>query len=97
MTSVLTRFELLQGARPEHVTATLELLNALEPLPIDRRIADIAGRVSRHYRDTGWTIGPVDCLIAATAMVRDLVVVTFNRKHYRAPGLRVYEDMPALT
>lgn len=94
MISVLNRFEILQGARPHDLERTRDLLDNLESLPVDRRIVDLARRVSRHYRSTGWTIGPGDCLLAATAMIHDLVVVTFNRKHYRAPGLRVYRDMP---
>lgn len=93
MISVLNRFEILQGARAHDFDRTRDLLDNLESLAVDRRIAGLAGRVSRHYRSTGETIGPVDCLLAATAMIHDLVVVTFNRKHYRAPGLRVYRDM----
>lgn len=94
MISVLTRFELLQGVWPKDRARTLELLNALEGLPVDQRTADLAGRVSRQHRDGGFAVGPVDCLISATAMIWDLTVVTFNLKDYRLPGLRVYPRMP---
>ena len=82
--SVVTRCELFAGksTREEIVR---ELLAPFLELPVDRNVAERAGRI-RRTRD----VRTPDALIAATAMEHQLILVTRNIRDFRAaPGLRV--------
>ncbi len=84
--SVITRAELF--ARTRGVEAAAVLLAPLGEIPVDRAIAERAGRIRR---DTG--IRLPDALIAATAMTRSLMLATRNRKDFdRVPGLTLYDS-----
>lgn len=74
--SVVTRCELF-AARNVDEPALRRTLSVLEEISVDRAIAESAGRVRR-------TAGiPVpDALIAATALERDMMVMTRNRRHF---------------
>jgi tRNA(fMet)-specific endonuclease VapC len=91
----IVRSELLYGARhSQRVEANLRLLKRFfEPLvslPFDDRCADEAALIRLELVRTGRPIGPNDLLIAATARVHDLVLVTHNTREFsRVPGLRV--------
>ena len=62
------------------------LLDAYEArlLPVDARVADAWGRM--NVPDP---ISPVDGLLAATALVHDLTLVTRNTKHVSRTGARL--------
>ena len=82
--SSVTRAELFAG----HATDERRVRQLVEPfieLPVDRAIAERAGRL-RRTRDV--RLG--DALIAATAAEHRLQVVTRNQRHFaRLPGVRV--------
>lgn len=81
--SVITRAELFAGSSATN--AVNELLGALREVPVDRAIAERAGRVRR---ETGLRLP--DALIAATALERGLQVATRNVRHFsRVRGVRV--------
>lgn len=73
--SVVTRAELFAGNTATDLSA--QLLAPFRELPVDRDIAERAGRVVREFG----TRLP-DALIAATAMEHGLSIVTRNRKHF---------------
>lgn len=81
--SVVTRCELCAGP-PEQDEAVRVLLAAFEEVPVDARIAELAGRLRRQ---TG--VRTPDALIAATALTRALDLMTRN--------LRDFEAIPKLT
>jgi tRNA(fMet)-specific endonuclease VapC len=67
---------------------TEELLPRVEVLPVDGQVAERAGEVLADLESRGLKIGTEDVLIAATALVHDLTVVTRNLRHFqRVPGL----------
>ncbi len=81
--SVVTRCELFAGSATQEETVGL-LLAPLTELPVDRPVAELAGRLRR---ESG--VRTPDALIAATAMVHDLELVTRNLRDFgRVPGLR---------
>jgi predicted nucleic acid-binding protein len=81
--SVITRAELLAGD-PQHEPAIRRLLAGMDELVVDRRVADRAGTLRRAG------LRMPDALIAATAIVHNLTLLTHNTADFRkAPGLRV--------
>ena len=78
-----------KSAQPARARAALAELSAvMAPLPFDADAADAYGRIRCSLERKGRSIGPMDLLIAAQALSRDLVLVTDNvREFKRVPGL----------
>ena len=58
-------------------------------LPFDADCAAAYGRIRAALERKGASIGPMDVLIAAQAVARDLVLVTDNLREFRrVPGLQ---------
>lgn len=88
--SEMTRYELrycasLQ-ARAEEIWAKIarEILPLPLWLPIDEPTSLAAGRLRGELRSSGRTIEVQDAFLAATALVRDLVLVTRNVRHFES-------------
>lgn len=87
--SVMNIAELYQGVRNgEEQTKLEKMISAMTALPITSAIAERGGLFSRDYRPTHGC-GLADCLIAATAELHGLTLVTLNAKHF--PMLRDLE------
>jgi tRNA(fMet)-specific endonuclease VapC len=93
--SAITRYELLLGVekcppawkKKEGAKVHL-LLDHLHILPFTGDTAAIAARVRASLETIGRPIGPMDILIASTALENDLPLVTTNLKEFqRVPGL----------
>lgn len=84
--SVITRAELRAGARTDaDREAIRRLLGAMTEFPVDRQVADEAGRIRG---EAGIRLS--DALIAATALVHSLIVHTRNVRDFkRVAGLRI--------
>lgn len=81
--SVVTRAELFAGSTASDLVATL--LGPFREIPVDRPIAERAGRIAR---ESG--IRLPDALIAATALEHGLAIVTRNRRHFEPiRGVRI--------
>jgi predicted nucleic acid-binding protein len=66
------------------------LLAEFAILPVDAAVADRFGEVGARLLDRGQSIATPDLLIAATALVHDLTMVTGNVRHFAAiEGLRL--------
>jgi len=84
--SVVTRCELYAGTKADETELNV-LLAPFTELPVDRSIAERAGRLRRQ---TGTRIA--DALIAATALENGLSLVTRNVRDFkRVPGLQLHE------
>lgn len=94
-TSAVVYAELLYGARKSaKVDGNLErlrrLFDVLPAEPFDEAAAHWYGLVRADLERAGTPIGAHDLMIAATALARDLTVVTRNTREFiRVPGLRV--------
>lgn len=87
--SAMNIAELYQGVRNGDEQTKLEkMISAMTCLPITSGIAERGGLFSRDYR-ASHGCGLADCLIAATADLHGLSLVTLNAKHY--PMLRDVE------
>jgi tRNA(fMet)-specific endonuclease VapC len=67
-----------------------ELLNDVQILDFDKNCAMEFGLLNGRLLLIGITVNPVDLMIAATARIHDLTLVTHNvRDFQRIPGLRM--------
>ncbi|MGH3980848.1 MAG: type II toxin-antitoxin system VapC family toxin [Pseudonocardiaceae bacterium] len=80
--SVVTNAEILGGMRSPERREVNRLLNSLRPLPVTDMIAHRAEQLRRRYRRSHGAISLIDYLIAATAEVHGLELVTLNTKHF---------------
>jgi tRNA(fMet)-specific endonuclease VapC len=90
-TTVVSRFELLAGARSGKQERTVrQLLDALSFLDLDSRGADRAAQVRRDLERAGASIGMADSLIAGIVLRHGGQLLTRNRRHFaRVEGLRL--------
>ncbi|MEW6283344.1 MAG: type II toxin-antitoxin system VapC family toxin [Candidatus Eremiobacterota bacterium] len=86
--SVITRAELLAGMRPDEVDATTRLLGALVTIPVDNRVADVAGEYRRQYFKSHGLLLP-DALIAATARTQRMTLVTLKVRDFPMTDLQI--------
>lgn len=88
-------YELLYGAARSQAPRPLRerldvLVGALQVLPFGAAEAATAARVRLDLEKAGHPIGPLDLLIAATALERGAVLVTHNTREFRRiRGLRI--------
>jgi tRNA(fMet)-specific endonuclease VapC len=88
-------YELEYGAArspaPADLKARLDaLLRMLRVLPFGEAEARAAARIRARLEREGKPIGPMDVLVAATALEQQAVLVTHNTKEFRrVKGLRV--------
>jgi tRNA(fMet)-specific endonuclease VapC len=90
-TTVISRFELLSGAKNAKQLARLvQLLGAVPSLGLDDAAADAASEIRRSLERSGNPIGMADSLIAGIVTSNGGELLTRNRRHFeRVPGLRL--------
>ena len=67
-----------------------EFLMPFEILPYDEAASNYYGMIRSQLESEGKVIGPLDMLIAAHALSKDLILVTNNEKHFgRIDGLNL--------
>ena len=88
--STISRAEIWAGARePEHRQIE-ELFLSLTSYPVETAVADLAGKYLRHYSHRGrLSLELADALIAATAVVNELALITYNTSHFPMPELKL--------
>jgi predicted nucleic acid-binding protein len=60
-------------------------------IPIERHVADLAGRIMARAKHEGWLLKPMDAVIGATAMVNDMTLATLNRIHFEKLDVKLVE------
>lgn len=88
--STVTRTEILAGMHPHEESKTFTLLDSLELLIVDGTTADQAGRFIYQQARLGFKLALSDALIAATAKVENLTIVTTNVKHFTFAGVQIH-------
>lgn len=88
--SVLSQYEVEVGMLAHEKATTKQLFETLTVMQIDTAVASQAAEFVRRYKTKGKTLDPFDALIAATCVVNDLILVTYNPKHFPMPELRKY-------
>jgi hypothetical protein len=85
--------EILLGAKPEEEQETRMFLEALQLIPVEWTIAERAAGYIKSYQTKKYPDFAA-AIIAATAVVHGLILVTYNRKHYPMPEIELYLAMP---
>jgi tRNA(fMet)-specific endonuclease VapC len=87
------QFGVLGSANPEARRRQLELfLASTTVVPFSEKTALAAALIRRRLESIGKPIGPLDTLIAATAISYDATLVTHNMTEFsRVPSLRVVD------
>ena len=89
-TSPLCIAEVQLGVKKEEEKNTNIFLNSLGVYDVNRTIANKAGEFIRKYKSKGITLPLVDTLIAATCILNNLILVTYNTKHYPISDLKLW-------
>lgn len=91
--ATITRTEIIEGMRDHERGKTLRLMDSMIAYSLTAEIADRAGDTIRRYREQGVILSKPDAIIGATAAHHDLILVTYNVKHFPMPDARLYEGM----
>jgi tRNA(fMet)-specific endonuclease VapC len=92
--SIITRYEILRGLKAKHATRQItnfEQLCAVSTiLPLTDKAVVEASEIYAHLKNQGTLIMDADILIAASAIVRDMKLITNNENHFRRiPNLQL--------
>ena len=75
----------------EHLTIFRSFLEHFQLLNLNLPIVEKFAEVRAHLRRRGQMISDFDILLGATALHYDLLVLTYNKKHFqRIPELKIY-------
>ena len=80
--SAIVIAEVYQGARKSEYKDIERLFSFFEVVDINAQIGYLAGNYANRYAKAFHTISLEDYLIAATVKFYDLVLWTYNKKHY---------------
>jgi len=69
---------------------TNRFFESLKIFDVDMDIAKIAAQMIREYKAKGVTMDIPDSIIASTCLLHDLILVTYNRKHYPISDLKFH-------
>ncbi len=83
--------EVYQGARKNEFEEIKRLFSYFEVVDIDAQIGYKAGTYANRYAKAYHTISLEDYLIAATVNLYDLVLWTYNKKHYLMDDIELLE------
>ena len=92
--SAVTVVEIEAGIRDKEKEKTYELLDLFEICPLDISTAQLAGSFLRKYRGKGISLSLADVIIGATAVIQDLILVTYNTRHYPMAGIQILPESP---
>lgn len=88
--SPISIIEVKLGVRSGEEKKTSAFLDSLEVYPVDRWVADKTSECITECRGKGITLGIPDAIIAATCIIYELTLVTYNIKHYPLAEIKFY-------
>lgn len=89
--SVMSIAEIYKNIFPTELVATEEFLNQHIIYNINSKVAKIAGLYWQQYNKQLKGLSISDCLIAGTANINDLTVVTLNKKHFPMNDIKILD------
>ena len=88
--SALSILEVQLGVKKCEEDKTNLFLGSLKICDVNIEIANKAAQIIREHKVKGITIDLPDAVIAATCLLYDLILVTFNTKHYPVAGIKFH-------
>jgi len=88
--SALSVLEVQLGVKKGEEEKTNYFFKYLKVFDVNREVASKAAQLIREYRGKGVTLDIPDAVIASTCILHDLILVTYNRRHYPIRGLEFY-------
>ena len=86
--SVITIGEILFGMQSNEKEKTFKLLDSFIPLEVNKEIVLSAHEIKNNAK--GYDLELYDCIIAATVIINDMVLVTKNAKHYPDKRIKIF-------
>ncbi len=87
--STITIAEIYKNICVSEIEVTEDYINQNIVLNLDTEIAKQAGFYWQKYSKNLKGLSIIDCIIAATAMLNDLKLVTYNIKHFPMKDIKV--------
>jgi len=91
VTSVICIAEVQLGVKENEKEKTDMFADSLEVFDVTVEIGRIGAFYVREYKKKGVTLNLIDCLVAATCVLNNLILVTYNKRHFEIPGLKLYD------
>jgi len=93
----IVRFELFYGAyksstSQKTLTLLTEFLNSFSTINFDDIMAKKAGEIRASLDKSGTPIGPYDLIIAATAIISKLILISSNTREFKRINEILIED-----
>ena len=93
--SALSVLEIQLGVKTGEEEKTDRFLKSLRIFDVNMEIASKAAQLIRQYKVRGLTLDLPDSVIAATCILHELILVTYNTKHYPISEIK-FHPMPPL-
>lgn len=87
--SVISIAEIFKNIFPSELTIVEDYLEQHIICDVDQKIAKIAGLYWQQYNKQLKNLSLTDCLIAGTANVNDLTLVSLNTKHFPMQDIKI--------
>ena len=91
--SVISTAEIYKNVYPSELSITEDYLNEHIVFDVDQKIAKIAGLYWQQYIKRLKNLSLTDCLIAATANVNNLTLVSLNTKHFPMKDIKILNPL----
>lgn len=89
--STITIAEVYKNVYPTEYTNTEEILSKFRSIDITSLIAKNGGFYWQDFHKRLQNLSLADCLIAATANLSDLTLVTLNKKHFPMKNIKLLD------
>jgi len=93
--SALSVLEIQLGVKKGEEEKTDRFIKSLRIFDVNMEIASKAAQLIRQYKARGITLDLPDSVIAATCILHELILVTYNTKHYPISEIK-FHSMPPL-
>jgi hypothetical protein len=92
--SALSVLEVQLGVKKGEEEKTDRFLRSLRILDVNMEIANKAAQLIQEYKVKGMTVDLPDAVIASTCILHDLILVTYNTKHYPFTEIKFHPIPP---
>ena len=88
-TSVLSVVEVKSGTKPNVEEKIENFFNSIKTINVNLEIANLATYYMKEWKKKGKILYLVDAIIAATCIIHDYTLVTYNKRDYPMKELKL--------